>query len=147
NYRNQRSERAVGAALQRLLAAGTVNRAQLVVSSKAGYIPLDRTPPTSREEYRGYVQREFIDQQILRPDEIVGSGRSLAPRFRRYCLAKSRQNLGLRTIDVYYVHNPGQSAAALPPEELRVRLRAAFAMLEEAGDRGEINVYGCATWD
>jgi aryl-alcohol dehydrogenase-like predicted oxidoreductase len=147
NYRNQRSERAVGAAIQQLLTAGTISRAQIVVSSKAGYIPLDRTPPTSRDEYRGYVQREFIDQQILRPDEIVGGGHSLAPRFLRYCLAKSRQNLGLRTIDVYYVHNPGQSAAVLSPNDLRARLRAAFAVLEESADRGEISVYGCATWD
>jgi aryl-alcohol dehydrogenase-like predicted oxidoreductase len=147
NYRSQRSERAVGSAVQHLLASGRVTREQLVISSKAGYIPLDRTPPASREDYRRYVQREFVDQQILRPDEIVGGGHSLAPRFLRYCLAKSRQNLGLRTIDVYYVHNPGQSAAALSTAELKSRLRAAFAVLEEAAERGEISVYGCATWD
>ncbi len=147
NYRSQRSERAVGAALQQLLAAGTATRDQLVVSSKGGYIPLDKTPPASREEYQLYVQREFVDQQILRPEEIVGGGHSLAPRFLRYCLAKSRQNLGLRTIDIYYVHNPGQSAIPSTPGELRARLRAAFAVLEEAADRGEIHVYGCATWD
>jgi aryl-alcohol dehydrogenase-like predicted oxidoreductase len=147
NYRSQRSERAVGAAIQQLLAAGTVTREELVVSSKGGYIPLDRTPPASRDEYRTYVQREFVDQQILRPDEIVGGGHSLAPRFLRYCLAKSRQNLGLRTIDIYYVHNPGQSAMGSSSDDLRARLRAAFAVLEEAAGRGEINVYGCATWD
>jgi aryl-alcohol dehydrogenase-like predicted oxidoreductase len=45
------------------------------------------------------------------------------------------------------VHNPGQSAAGLSPAELKSRLRGAFAVLEEAADRGEINVYGCATWD
>jgi aryl-alcohol dehydrogenase-like predicted oxidoreductase len=147
NYRSQRSERAVGAAIQQLLAAGTVTRDQLVISSKGGYIPLDRTPPASRDDYRRYVQREFVDQQILRPDEIVGGGHSLAPRFLRYCLAKSRQNLGLRTIDIYYVHNPGHSATGSSPAELRARLRAAFVMLEEAAGRGEIGVYGCATWD
>jgi aryl-alcohol dehydrogenase-like predicted oxidoreductase len=147
NYRSQRSERAIGAAIQGLVASGVATREELVISSKGGYIPLDRTPPASRDDYRNYVQREFVDQQILRPDEIVGGGHSLAPRFLRYCLAKSRQNLGLRTIDVYYVHNPGQSAAAMSPAELRSRLRAAFAFLEEAAERGEINVYGCATWD
>jgi aryl-alcohol dehydrogenase-like predicted oxidoreductase len=31
--------------------------------------------------------------------------------------------------------------------ELRTRVRAAFAVLEEAATRGEIGVYGCATWD
>jgi aryl-alcohol dehydrogenase-like predicted oxidoreductase len=147
NYRAQRSERAVGTAIHALLASGDATREQLVISSKAGYIPLDKTPPASREEYRAYVQREFINQQIVTPDEIVGGGHSLSPRFLRYCLAKSRQNLGLRTIDIYYVHNPGQSAGAISAQELRARLRAAFAMLEEAAERGEINVYGCATWD
>lgn len=147
NYRSQRSERAVGAAIQQLLAAGTTTRDQLVISSKGGYIPLDKTPPATREEYRTYVQREFVDQQILRPEEIVGGGHSLAPRFLRYCLAKSRQNLGLRTIDIYYLHNPGQSAVSGSPAEHRAKLRAAFAVFEEAADRGEIHVYGCATWD
>ncbi|MGH7617135.1 MAG: aldo/keto reductase, partial [Gemmatimonadaceae bacterium] len=147
NYRGQRSERAVGAALQQIIGGGTAMRDELVISSKAGYIPLDKTPPATREEYRSYVQREFVDQQILRPDEIVAGGHSLAPRFLRYCLAKSRQNLGLRTIDIYYVHNPGQSAAGSTPEDFRSKLRSAFAVLEEAAERGEINVYGCATWD
>ena len=147
NYRSQRSECAVGAALQQAFSSGVVTRQELVVCTKGGYIPLDRTPPASREDYRAYLKREFIDPEILRPSEIVGGGHSLAPRFLRYCLAKSRQNLGLRTIDVYYVHNPAQQLGAVTREELRVRLRAAFALLEEAVGRGEIGVYGCATWD
>jgi aryl-alcohol dehydrogenase-like predicted oxidoreductase len=147
NYRSQRSERAIGAAIQQILAAGVASRDELVVCSKGGYIPLDRTPPATREDYQRYVRREFIDQQILRPDEIVGGGHSLAPRFLRYCIAKSRQNLGLRTIDVYYVHNPGHALASEPRSELQNRLRAAFGVLEEAVARSEIGVYGCATWD
>lgn len=147
NYRSQRSERAVGSAIQQVFAAGVASRDELVVCSKGGYIPLDRTPPASREEYQRYVRREFIDQQILRPDEIVGGGHSLAPRFLRYCIAKSRQNLGLRTIDIYYVHNPGHAVTSESASELQNRLRGAFAVLEEAVGRSEIGVYGCATWD
>jgi aryl-alcohol dehydrogenase-like predicted oxidoreductase len=147
NYRSQRSERAIGAAIQQVLAAGVASRDELVVCSKGGYIPLDRTPPASREEYQLYVRREFIDQLILQPDEIVGGGHSLAPRFLRYCIAKSRQNLGLRTIDIYYVHNPGHALASESGSELQNRLRAAFGVLEEAVARSEIGVYGCATWD
>ena len=30
-----------------------------------GYIPLDLEPPASREEYRAYVKREFIDTEVL----------------------------------------------------------------------------------
>jgi aryl-alcohol dehydrogenase-like predicted oxidoreductase len=147
NYRSQRSERAIGAAIQQVLAAGDVARDELVVCSKGGYIPLDRTPPATREEYQQYVRREFIDQQIVHPDEIVGGGHSIAPRFLRYCLAKSRQNLGLRTIDIYYVHNPGQLLSSISRADLLTRMRAVFAMLEDAAARNEIGVYGCATWD
>src|SRR5437764_6939949 len=132
NYRSQRSERSVGTAIQQLIATGNTTRDEVVVCTKGGYIPLDRTPPASREDYRAYVRREFIDTQILHPDEIVAGGHSLAPRFLRYCLAKSRQNLGLRTIDVYYVHNPGQQLSAVSQAEFRQRLRAAFEVLEEA---------------
>jgi aryl-alcohol dehydrogenase-like predicted oxidoreductase len=147
NYRGQRSEHAVGSAIQELIAARTVSRDELIVCSKGGYIPLGREAPATREEYHAYVKREFIDPEVLRPEDIVAGGHSLAPRFLRYCLAKSRQNLGLRTIDVYYVHNPGQQLAGISRDELLARLRAAFAMLEEAATRGEIGAYGCATWD
>ncbi|MDB4876514.1 MAG: NADP-dependent oxidoreductase domain protein [Gemmatimonadetes bacterium] len=147
NYRCQRSERAVGAAIQHVLAVGPVARHELLVCSKGGYIPLNGAPPATREEYQKYVQREFIDPEILRPEDIVAGGHSLAPRFLRYCLAKTRQNLGLRTIDVYYVHNPEQQLGSIAPEEVRARLRAAFMVLEDAATRGEIGVYGVATWE
>lgn len=147
NYRAQRSERAVGSAVQRLLASGIATRQQLVLCSKGGYIPLDRVPPATREEYQEYVRREYIDQEILLPEEIVAGGHSLAPRFLRYCMAKSRQNLGLRCIDIYYLHNPEQQLVGVDATELDVRLRAAFVVLEEAASRNEIGVYGIATWD
>jgi aryl-alcohol dehydrogenase-like predicted oxidoreductase len=147
NYRGQRSERAVGAALRRLTASGDVSRDEVVLCSKGGYIPLDGQPPASRDEYLAYVKRAFIDTEILRPAEIVGGGHSLAPRFIRFCLAKSRQNLGVRCVDVYYLHNPEQQAAAVGRDELRARIRAAFSILEDAASRGEIGVYGCATWN
>jgi aryl-alcohol dehydrogenase-like predicted oxidoreductase len=147
NYRAQRSERAVGAAIRRLVASGDVARDELVVCTKGGYIPLDLEPPASREDYRAYVKREFIDTEVLRPDDIVAGGHCLAPRFIRYCLAKSRQNLGVKCLDVYYLHNPEQQAGAVDRDELMARIRAVFVVLEDAVGRGEIGVYGCATWN
>jgi aryl-alcohol dehydrogenase-like predicted oxidoreductase len=146
NYRCQRSEQAVGAAIQEAVSAGDLAREELIVCTKGGYIPLDRTPPANRADYQAYVRREFIDSEILRPDEIVGGGHSLAPRFIRYCLAKSRQNLGLRSIDLYYIHNPEQQLGVVEPGDLYSRLESVFAVLEEAADRGEISGYGIATW-
>jgi aryl-alcohol dehydrogenase-like predicted oxidoreductase len=147
NYRGQRSERAVGGAIQQVIASGRASRQELVVCSKGGYIPLGPTPPASREAYQAYVQREFIDSQILRAEEIVAGGHSLSPRFLRYCLAKSRQNIGVKTIDVYYLHNPEQQLGSITPDELRLRVRGAFALFEDAASRGEIGAYGVATWD
>jgi len=147
NYRGQRSERAVGAAVRRLTTSGSASRDELFLCSKGGYIPLGAQPPASRDEYRAYVKREFVDTEILRPGEIVGGGHSLAPRFIRFCLAQSRQNLGVRSIDVYYLHNPEQQASAVGRDELMARVRSAFVVLEDAASRGEIGSYGCATWN
>jgi aryl-alcohol dehydrogenase-like predicted oxidoreductase len=147
NYRCQRSERALCVAIQAAILNGTAHRDELVVCTKGGYIPLDRTTPPTRADYQSYVRREFIETEIVQPDEIVAGGHSLAPRFIRYCVAKSRQNLGLRSIDLYYVHNPEQQLGSVSDDELYSRLEAAFAVLEEAADRGDITHYGIATWD
>src|SRR6266496_463263 len=48
NYRGQRSERAIGAAIQRLIASSDAKREELIVCSKGGYIPLDRQAPATR---------------------------------------------------------------------------------------------------
>ena len=147
NYRCQRSERALCVAIQAAVQAGEATRDELVVCTKGGYIPLDRSTPASRADYQAYVQREFIDTEILLAQDIVAGGHSLAPRFIRYCIAKSRQNLGLRSIDVYYIHNPEQQLGSVSADELYERLEATFVVLEEAADRDEIAHYGIATWD
>ena len=51
NYRCQRSERAVGEALRRSIAAGKATREEIVVCTKGGYVPLEGAPPSSREAY------------------------------------------------------------------------------------------------
>jgi aryl-alcohol dehydrogenase-like predicted oxidoreductase len=53
----------------------------------------------------------------------------------------------LRSIDLYYLHNPEQQLGHVDGDVLYARLEAAFEVLEEAADRGEITSYGIATWD
>jgi aryl-alcohol dehydrogenase-like predicted oxidoreductase len=146
NYRCQRSERAVGSGIERALAARTVTRDQVIVCTKGGYVPLNDAPPSSREHYRDYLKREFFDTGVLTPDDIIAGGHSVSPNFLRYAITRSRRNLGLRTLDVFLLHNPEQQATVLPPKALRERLRAAFMVLEDAAARGEVGAYGCATW-
>ena len=146
NYRCQRSERAIGRALHGAFIGGEVSRDEIVVCTKGGYIPLDGYPPSSPEGYQGYLRREFYARNVMRPQDVVSGGHCLTPDFLGECVARSRANLGLDAIDVYYLHNPEQQLAAVSYDELLDRLRAAFQCLEECVERGDVGVYGCATW-
>jgi aryl-alcohol dehydrogenase-like predicted oxidoreductase len=147
NYRCQRSERTIGRVLQDLMEAGTLRRDEVVLCTKGGYLPLDGAPPGSREAYEAYVRREYFESGILKPDELVGGGHSIAPAFLTDQLQRSMRNMGVQGIDVYYVHNAEQQLSAISPKELLARLAAAFEALEDCVSRGTIGVYGCATWN
>jgi len=147
NYRCQRSERAIGAALRGALDVGVVRRDEVILCTKGGYIPLDSTTPSTRDEYLEYLQHTFVDSGIVAADEVVGGGHALSPSFLDHQIKASQANLGVRTIDVYYLHNPEQQLDAVQPARFRTILRRAFALLEERVASGDIGSYGCATWN
>lgn len=146
NYRCQRSERAVGAALREALSAGEVERDEVIICTKGGYLPLDGAAPQSRAEYKAYVQRTFLDTGIIAPGELVVDGHCIAPTYLENQIDRSRENLGIRTIDLYYLHNPEQQLDAVTPSEFQFRIRRAFEVLEQRVADGDIRSYGCATW-
>ncbi|WP_376790035.1 aldo/keto reductase [Thermoflexus sp.] len=141
NYRFQRSERCVGEALRRLFAHG-FRREELVIATKGGYVPYEGDWPA---DPRRYIEEVFLQTGIARPEDFV-NGHCIAPGYLRHQLEQSRRNLGLETIDVYFIHNPEEQLAAVSREEFPRRLRAAFAALEEAAAAGWIRFYGTATW-
>ena len=147
NYRCQRSERVVGRAARAAIAGGLVARDEVVLCTKGGYIPLDTNAPASREEYHAFLEREYFANGIVAPDDVVADAHSISPGFLADQLRRSRENLGVETIDVYYIHNPEQQLDAIKPAQLLDRLREAFAMLETRCDAGDIARYGCATWN
>ena len=146
NYRCQRSERVIGRVLQDMIGGGVLRRDAVVLCTKAGYVPLDGEPPASREAYEQYLQSEYFDTGILQPSDLVAGGHALTPGFLLDQLHRSMRNLGVQGIDIFYVHNPEQQLTAVSVDELKQRLRRAFEMLEGCASRGEIGVYGCATW-
>ena len=146
NYRCQRSERTVGRTLGALFDSGEARRDELIVCTKGGYLAFDAAPPPSREAYEAWREATLFATGIVTQDELVRGGHSLAPSFLAHQLAQSRANLGLQTIDVYYLHNPEEQLLGVDRALFRNRLRAAFTFLEEAAERGEIASYGCATW-
>lgn len=147
NYRCQRSERCAGAALREAIAASVVARDEVIICTKGGYVPLDGSAPASREAYLSYLQETYIDTGIVAADEIVGGGHSLAPSFLAHQIQRSQANLGVRTLDVYYLHNPEQQLDSVQPARFRTILRRAFALLEERVATSDIGCYGCATWN
>ena len=70
NYRFQRSERSIGAAIAALEAKG-IARDELVLCTKAGYLTPDGDMPADPNEY---FFREYIQPGVLGAKEIVGGG-------------------------------------------------------------------------
>ena len=87
-----------------------------------------------------------VSKVDVRPEDLIAGGHCLTPRYLRHQVATSRANLGLGTIDLYYLHNPEQQLEVMPREQFDRVMRAAFEELEERCTAGEIAAYGCATW-
>ena len=147
NYRCQRSERAIGEAVRILLSRGELGREEIVVCTKGGYIPLERTPPATKEGYRGFLDSEYYGPGVMEPEDVVSGGHCLTPRYLSDQIERSRRNLGLAFIDVYYLHNPEQQLEALSRSRFLSVIGAAFSALEEQVERGVIGCYGCSTWN
>lgn len=144
NYRFQRSERAVGAALRQVLESGDVARDEVVVATKGGFIPFDGGYPA---DPAGWFRSALLEPGIAAPDEVVANCHIMTPRYLEAQIAWSRRNMGLEAIDIYYVHNPETQLAEIPRSEFLVRIRGAFELLERAAAEGTIGIYGVATWD
>jgi aryl-alcohol dehydrogenase-like predicted oxidoreductase len=123
NYRDQRSERCIGEALKRL------QRDEIVVCTKAGFLTPGAVPPG------------------LRADEVVGRMHCMTPAFLADQIDRSLTNLGVETIDVFYLHNPETQLGFVSREEFDARIRRAFAKLEQIASQGKIRWYGAATWE
>jgi aryl-alcohol dehydrogenase-like predicted oxidoreductase len=143
NYRGQRSERAVGAALRAGIAAGRFARSEVLVATKGGFIPSDGAPP-GRDA--GGPAQAYIRAGLVAPDDIVAGGHCMTPRYLADQLERSRANLGVDTVDVYYLHNPETQLGEVSRPVFLTRLLAAFELLEEAAAAGKIRWYGAATW-
>jgi aryl-alcohol dehydrogenase-like predicted oxidoreductase len=143
NYRHQRSERNIGAALKQLAAEGRVRRDEILVCTKGGYLSFDGNMPA---DPHAYFKREYIETGVLNPRELAGGMHCMAPAYLENQIERSRHNLGLETLDVFYVHNPESQLAEVARETFQQRLSEAFSMLEKQVRAGKLRFYGLATW-
>jgi aryl-alcohol dehydrogenase-like predicted oxidoreductase len=143
NYRFQRSELSIGAALDEVGSRGWA-REEIIVCTKGGYLPFAGSPP---RDVRQYVEDTFIKTGIASWGDIAGGSHCMTPRYLENQLEQSLGNMRLSCIDVYYVHNPESQLAAVSPAEFWRRLRGAFEFLEQSVGNGKIKNYGVATWN
>jgi aryl-alcohol dehydrogenase-like predicted oxidoreductase len=143
NYRLQRSERSIGTALK-VLAKKGFTRDEIVVCTKGGYLTPDGSMPADPNRY---FFEEYIQRGIFTAKDIAGGCHCLTPRFLENQLARSLKNLGVDTIDVYYLHNPETQLGDVSHEQFLERVREAFTFLESMVERGRVQYYGVATWN
>ena len=144
NYRHQRSERAIASALSAMIALGSLRRDEIFIATKGGFLPLDTDEP---ENPSAYLEERFIRSGIVRTEEIAAGCHVMSPHYLEDQIEVSRRNLGIETIDLYYLHNPETQLTEVSRDEFFRRLRAAFATLEKAVADGKIRMYGTATWN
>jgi aryl-alcohol dehydrogenase-like predicted oxidoreductase len=143
NYRHQRSERAIRTALATAITRGVVGRDEVVVATKGGFISFDGAVP---RDPRAYFAATYVDTGIIKPGEVAKGAHCMSPRYLRDQIDRSRANLGLETLDVYYLHNPETQLDEVERAEFLIRIRAAFEALEAAVSAGGIARYGTASW-
>ncbi|MCX4243307.1 aldo/keto reductase [Paraliomyxa miuraensis] len=144
NYGDGRSEALVGMVLANLVQQGELRREHVVVVSKAGYLQ-------GQNLARAKARPQPFPQVVSLRDDLC---HCIHPEFLRAQLDESLGRLGLHRLDVLLLHNPEyylEDAHArgedpvVAREELRARLRAAFAHLEQEVADGRIGWYGVSS--
>lgn len=144
NYRFQRSERSIGAALRTLTEEKRFSRDEMIICTKGGYLPFDGAPP---RDIRRYVEETFVKPGIAGFEDFAGGSHCMTPSYLQNQLEQSLGNMNLECADVYYIHNPESQLGQVSEEEFYARLRAAFASLEKSRALGQLKFYGVATWN
>ncbi|MDQ3801573.1 MAG: aldo/keto reductase [Acidobacteriota bacterium] len=143
NYRFQRSERNIGKALETLAEKGFA-RDEIVVCTKAGYLPFNGEPP---RDVRRYFQENFVEKGIATFDDLVGGSHCMTPEYLESQINQSLENMNLECLDVFYLHNPESQLSEIPEGAFEARLARAFERLERLRESGKLRFYGAATWN
>ena len=85
-----------------LVRAGGAAREGVVVATKGGFLPFDGPAPPG----------------LLRPGDLVAGSHCMTPRYLEDQIERSRVNLDLETIDIYYLHNPETQLGEVPRREV-----------------------------
>lgn len=147
NYADGGSEKLVGKILQELVLKEQLQREEVVVVSKVGYLQGQNYQMSQERKAAG---RPFEDLVLY--DE--GLEHCIHPEFLAEQLTMSLERLGLETIDCYLLHNPEYYLSWAKTQNLKKemvkkeylrRIKAAFTHLELEVAKGRISYYGISS--
>ncbi|VAW43595.1 Aldo/keto reductase family protein [hydrothermal vent metagenome] len=147
NYGDGGAERLIGRVLTEQIDAGKLQREQVVVVSKVGYLQGFNYTLAQQRKKEG---RPFPN--LVKYAE--GLDHCIHPDFLEDQLIRSLERLNLETLDVYLLHNPEYylswaKRGSIPVEDARrtyyQRIRLAFQFLEQAVVNGRIQSYGISS--
>ncbi len=145
NYRSQKAERSVGKAILELIHDGKINRNEIFISTKNGYVTNDGD---IKEDFWQYVNREYVTKGIIQTNDISSGYHCMAVPYLEDQLERSRNNLGLECIDLMYLHNAVEGQIQdVSKEQFLKNLRKVFEFYESKRKEKKIRFYGMATWE
>lgn len=152
NYADGESERLIGSVLKDLIVKNTIDREEMIVVSKIGYVQGQNLKQAEAREKAGKPFPEMVKYG-------EGIWHCIHPEFLEEQLTVSLDRLGLATLDVCLLHNPeyflsdaknrNLSLNAMQLTDLRQefyrRVTEAFAYLESQVAAGRIQWYGVSS--
>jgi aryl-alcohol dehydrogenase-like predicted oxidoreductase len=145
NYRAQKAERSVGKAVSQLISEGKIERDQVFVCTKNGYVTNDADV---KEDFWNYIQREYTKPGIIGPNDISSGYHCMTVKYLDDQLRRSLKNLDLECIDLLYLHNAAEGQLQdVSKEQFIKNLKEVFALYEQKRKEGKIRYYGMATWE
>ncbi|MBI3306534.1 MAG: aldo/keto reductase, partial [Candidatus Omnitrophica bacterium] len=93
-----------------------------------------------------YFKTTYVDTGLLKAGDVAQGCHVMSPSYLENQLERSLANFGVKTLDIYYLHNPETQLADFDRADFMERLGRAFEWLEEKVNEEKIRMYGTATW-
>ncbi len=144
NYRYGQSEKEIGIALKELFDEGLAKREELIVCSKGGFIQLEY--PFPKNPY-SWIEENIIENNLATKKDIELDQHCMSADFLEWSCKRSIDNLGVKSLDIYYLHNPEMQILKLGKKEFYKQIEKIFKRFEKLANEGLFKYYGVAVWN
>lgn len=144
NYRYGQSEKEIGIAIQELMQSNEVKREELIICSKGGFIQLEY--PFPKNPYT-WISDNIIEKGLATKEDIELDQHCMTPDYLEWSCKKSIENLQVKALDIYFLHNPEIQIQRLGYKKFLKKIESIFRRFEKMADNGLIKSYGIAVWN